>query len=157
MRPDDDLMLGKILKDSGAHQLLLFGNDMVSVEWYSTLSDAQRGFRKNAYAALRYNFPVFVVATLGTLVQCVWPFIAVWTATGEAQLLYGVTIGALLAAYAITCVHARLPVWLTAFYPIAALLQTSMLVIAVGHTLIAGGIDWRGTFYSLDQLKANRV
>lgn len=157
MRPDDDIMLGKILKKSGARTRVFFGQDMVSVEWYASIREATLGFRKNAFAVLNYSVALFLIATLGNLLIGVWPFVAVWLREGPERLLYGVTIAALLAAFAKSCVEQRLPVWLTLLYPLAALLETGMLVVAVSRTLIAGGIDWRGTFYPLDRLRANRV
>ncbi|HEX7937586.1 MAG TPA: glycosyltransferase family 2 protein, partial [Gemmatimonadaceae bacterium] len=157
MRPDDDLMLGKILKQSGAQTRVLFGMEMVGVEWYRDVPEATQGFRKNAYAALNYSFPLFLAAVLGTLVVSVWPFVAVWQTTGVAQALFAVAIVGQLAAYAKTMAEQRLPQRWTLLYPVAALVQTAMLVIAVTRTLVAGGIEWRGTFYPLDQLRANRV
>lgn len=157
MRPDDDLMLGKILKQSGARTRVLFGQNMVSVEWYASLREATIGFRKNAYAALNYNPLLFAGAMVSNLAVGVVPFVAVWFTGGVEQALYVVTIAALLIGFAKVCVEQKLPVALTLFYPIAALLQTAMIAIAVLWTIGAGGIDWRGTFYPLAQLKANRV
>jgi glycosyltransferase involved in cell wall biosynthesis len=157
MRPDDDLMLGKILKQAGAQPRVLFGQGMVGVEWYRGIREATLGFRKNAFAALNYNLMLVVAVLIGNLALCVYPFVAVFLTTGPEQALYGVTIAALLAGYARTAVAQKLPLWLTLLYPVAALLQTGMLAIAVTRTIVADGIDWRGTFYPLDQLKANRV
>lgn len=157
MRPDDDLMLGKILKKSGARPRVLMGPGMVSVEWYASISEATLGFRKNAYAALGYNPALFVFSVFGGVMIGVVPFAGVWLRQGPEQVLYGITVAALLLGFAKTCFEQRLPVWLTLLYPLGAVLQTGMLVIAVSRTLAAGGIEWRGTFYPLDQLKANRV
>jgi len=157
MRPDDDLMLGKILKQSGAQSRVLFGQGMVAVEWYRTIAEATAGFRKNAFTVLNYSVSTFVFATLGNLALCVYPFVAVWMTDGPEQRLHVVTIAALLAAFARNAAAQRLPLWLTLLYPLGAALETGMLVVAVSRTLIAGGIDWRGTFYPLDQLRANRV
>ena len=157
MRPDDDLMLGKILKEAGGQPRVLFGQGMVGVEWYRSLREATQGFRKNAFAVLRYNVLLFAVATLANLALSVYPFVAVFITDGPERVLYGIAVAALLACYARTAAAQHLPLWLTLLYPVAAILQTGMLVIAVLRTLIAGGIEWRGTFYPLDQLKANRV
>ena len=157
MRPDDDLMLAKILKQSGAQPRVLFGLGMVGVEWYRSLGEATLGFRKNAFAVLKYNVLLFVAAALGNLALSVYPFVALGITVGLERVVHGIAVAALLACYARTAAAQKLPLWLTLLYPVAAILQTGMLVIAVSRTLIAGGIDWRGTFYPLDQLKANRV
>jgi len=157
MRPDDDLMLGKLLKAAGARTKLYFAMDLVSVEWYRSIADATRGFRKNSYTVLQYNPIFFAAAVVGTLAQGFLPFIAVWFTNGVTQGLFGVTIAALMAAFARTCIEARLPLWLTLTYPLATLLECGMVVTAVTRTIVAGGIDWRGTFYPLEELKSNRV
>ena len=157
MRPDDDLMLGKMLKRSGAQTRVLFGLGMVGVEWYRSLREATQGFRKNAFAALHYNVLVFAIAAAANLAIGVGPFVGLLWSSGAARVLYGIAVSALLAGYARTAAAQKLPLWLALLYPLAAILQTGMLVIAVSRTIIAGGIDWRGTFYPLDQLKANRV
>jgi glycosyltransferase involved in cell wall biosynthesis len=157
MRPDDDLMLGKILKKAGGQTRLLFGSGMVAVEWYASLGEALLGFRKNAFSVLNYSVALFVLSMIGNVVLNVLPFIAVFFTHGAPQVLNGVVIAALLASFARTAVAHRLPLWLTLLYPVAALVQSAMVVIAVMRTLNAGGIDWRGTFYPLDQLRANRV
>jgi hypothetical protein len=157
MRPDDDLMLGKLLKHSGARQRVLFGQEMVGVEWYRSLSEATRGFRKNAFASLQYNVALFVGAVTVSLVTGVWPFVAVWITSGTTQMLYAVAVAGLLLGFAKTAREQQMPLWLTVLYPIAALIQLGMLTIAVTRTLAEGGIEWRGTFYPLDQLKANRI
>lgn len=157
MRPDDDLMLGKLLKHSGARQRVLFGQEMVGVEWYRSIAEATQGFRKNAFASLQYSVVLFVVLVLLSLVTSVWPFVAVWITSGTTQLLYAVAIAGLLLGFAKTAREQQMPLWLTVLYPIAALIQLGMLTIAVTRTLAAGGIEWRGTFYPLDQLRANRI
>ncbi|MEK7403010.1 MAG: glycosyltransferase family 2 protein [Gemmatimonadota bacterium] len=157
MRPDDDLMLGKLLKHSGARQQVFFGRDQVAVEWYRTLGEATQGFRKNAYAALHYSFALFVGGISISLAVGVWPFAAVWLTTGATQAAYAFAMAALMLGFAKTASEQQMPLWLTLLYPIAALIQLGMLVLAVGRTIIAGGIEWRGTFYPLDQLRANKI
>lgn len=157
MRPDDDLMLGKILRRSGVRQRVLFGVGLVGVEWYRTLREATSGLRKNAFAALRYSVALFLGALVVSLAVGVWPFVAVWVTSGTARLLYAVAAVALMGGYALTAHEQRMPLWLTLLYPVAGLLQIGMVALAVSRTLVAGGIEWRGTFYPLDQLRANRV
>jgi len=57
LRPDDDLMLGKLLKSSGWRLLLAAGDGELSVEWYHSLGELARGFRKNAFAGMHYSPP----------------------------------------------------------------------------------------------------
>lgn len=157
LRPDDDLMLGKLLKTSGHRQILATGEHHVSVEWYRSLGELARGFRKNAFAGLHYSLLLSFVAFVGQLVFGVWPFIAIWMTSGAERGLYAVAAVAQMIAYAGGAFAARTRPWLVVFYPIAAVLFTGIVAAAVGRTVAAGAIEWRGTRYPLDALRANRV
>jgi hypothetical protein len=47
--------------------------------------------------------------------------------------------------------------WYAVGYPLASALFVYILVRTMALNLIQGGIYWRGTFYSLEELKSNRV
>ena len=156
LRPDDDLMIGKLIKRSGFRQIVALGMDEVRVEWYRTLGEAVRGFRKNSYAAVGYNLPLAIGAVAVNWVS-VWPFIAVWITEGVVQALYVTTVLAWMAAFVYHGAVQRLRPWLAPFYPVAALIGGWTIADAVARTLLRGGIEWRGTFYPLAELKRNRV
>src|SRR5690349_15944257 len=96
MRPDDDLMLGKLLKHSGARSRVYFGVEVIGVEWYRSIAEATQGFRKNAYASLQYSTLLFAIGMLTSFMMAVWPFVAVWITTGAVQQLFAVAIVAQL-------------------------------------------------------------
>lgn len=156
LRPDDDLMLGKLIKRAGFRQLVALGLDEIRIEWYRTLGEAARGFRKNSFAVLGYSVPV-AIAVLASNSLAVWPFVAVWTTDGAERALY---LAAALAAVATLWYHGarqRLRPWLAPLYPVAALITTCIIAAAISRTLLRGGIEWRGTFYPLAELRKNRV
>jgi glycosyltransferase involved in cell wall biosynthesis len=157
LRPDDDIMLGKLLKSSGYRQILASGEGEVSVEWYRTLGELARGFRKNAFAGLQYSTTLAIGSVVANLTLGVWPFAAVWLTTGVEQLLYAVAVVAQVSAYAGPAWIQRTRPWLAILYPFAALIFVGILGAAVLRTLRRRGIEWRGTHYSLDELRANRL
>jgi glycosyltransferase involved in cell wall biosynthesis len=157
LRPDDDLMLGLLLKRAGYRQIVAFGEGLISVEWYRTLGEAARGFRKNTFAALRYSLPLASVVLLGNLAFGVWPFVAIGLTGGVERLLYEVAALSLVAGYAGIARVQRSNPLLALLYPVAALCGVAIMAAAVLRTVRRGGIEWRGTFYSLDALRANKV
>jgi glycosyltransferase involved in cell wall biosynthesis len=157
MRPDDDIMLGKLLKRHGHRQLLASADGLVSVEWYRTLRELALGFRKNAFAGMDYSVLRTVGAVLGNAVLCIWPFIAMWTTTGAERGWYATSAVAQMIAYAGPAIVHRTRPWLALLYPIGAVIFVTILAAAVTRTLRRGGIEWRGTFYPLERLRANRV
>ena len=157
MRPDDDLMLGKLLKRAGCRQLLASGEREVSVEWYHSLGELARGFRKNAFAGLHYSVLLTLGAVIGNLLIAVVPFVAVWMTDGREQALYATAALAQVIAYAGPLLRQQSRPWLALLYPLASILFTWILAAAVLRTLRHHGIEWRGTAYSLDELRSNRV
>ena len=156
LRPDDDLMLGKLIKRGGFRQIVATGLDEVRIEWYRTLGEAARGFRKNSFAAVGYSIPVALGAILLNLLA-VWPFIAVWVTQGPERALYAAAALLSVASLAYHGAAQRLRPWLAPFYPVAAVIGAWIIAAAVGRTLLRGGIEWRGTFYPLAELRKNRV
>lgn len=156
LRPDDDLMLGKLIKRGGFRQIVAIGLDEVRIEWYRTLGEAARGFRKNSFAAVGYSIPVAIGAVLLNLLA-VWPFVAVSVTQGPVRALYAAAALLSVACLAYHGAVQRLRPWLAPFYPVAAIVCAWIIAAAVGRTLLRGGIEWRGTFYPLAELRKNRL
>ena len=157
LRPDDDIMLGKLLKSAGLRQLLADGSDSIHVEWYRSLGEMARGLRKNAFAGLNYSVGLAAFGLLATLALAVWPFLAVWLSDGTTQALYATAAIAQMLGYSGAAFTKRSRPWLALLYPVAALLFEWIVAAAVLRTLRHRGIEWRGTFYSLDELRTNRI
>lgn len=157
LRPDDDIMLGKLLKREGFRQLLASADGVVRVEWYRNLRELSHGFRKNAFAGMNYSAWRAVGAAAGGAALCVWPFIAVWITSGAERGWYAAAAVAQMIAYAGPAFVHRSRPWLALLYPVAAVIFVTILLAAVVRTLRRGGIEWRGTFYPLARLRANRV
>ncbi len=157
MRPDDDMKLGKLVKKHGLHQDFLLGTDMIFVEWYASVRALVEGLMKNAFSGVEYNLLAVVAASVAQLVFSVWPFAAVFIVAGPAKWMYLASALLILLVCAFSA-HAQRIGWAFGLgYPLACLMFLYILWKATLRTLINGGIDWRGTFYSLDDLKKNRV
>lgn len=155
LRPDDDLKLGKAAKLTGARQDLASGEGVLTVEWYRNLPEAWVGLRKNALAGLDYRAWLFGAALVVTLLVYVWPFVALFVTTGLTRAAYLACY--LLAALAYANVSRRHRPWLAPAVPLAAILMLAAMGAAITRTLRRGGIEWRGTFYPLAELKRNVI
>jgi glycosyltransferase involved in cell wall biosynthesis len=157
MRPDDDMKLGKLVKKHGLRQDFAFGAGQVSVEWYGSVREAVHGLRKNAFAGVEYRLWAVAGSTVALLLLFVLPFPAALLATGWTRLLFALAAGLVLAMYAGTAREQGAPVWQAALFPVACLLFLAALWNSTLYTLRRGGIEWRGTHYALEALRANRV
>lgn len=156
MRPDDDLKLAKLLKKGRYKSDFLFGTDLLSVEWYHSFGELRAGLMKNFFAVFQYNVALVLAACLGQFVVFVWPFIAVFCTHGITRALYGAVVAAAIAAYLTAAAVMRNRAWMCVSLPLAGLLVIYLILRAAFLTLRNDGINWRGTHYSLDQLRANR-
>lgn len=157
MRPDDDLKLGKLVKKHRLRQGFVMGAALVSVEWYHSLGEVVRGLRKNAFAGTDYRVWMVLLATALHLALFVWPFLAVFVLGGTAGLLNTAAVVLVLLMYAGAAYHQRLPVWRGVAVPLASVLFLVVLWNSMRYTLSHRGIEWRGTHYPLEELRANRV
>ena len=156
MRPDDDLKLGKLIKKNGYRQELLFGRGMLQVEWYSSVRELSRGLMKNMFAGVDYRISAVLVGTMVVL-SGVWPFAAVLLTDGVTRI---VNLAIVLLIWGMCWQSARLTSlrpWFGLGFPLGALFFVYIQWKAMLTAFVSNGIDWRGTHYPLEELKANKV
>ena len=157
MRPDDDIKLGKLLKKQGYHQEMMFGSGMMHVEWYSSVREMIDGLMKNSFSGVEYSIAAGIAAGFALLLGLVWPFLGVFLTRGDARLL---NLGVCLVLLFITADSNHfhgLPRWYAFGLPLGGALFAYVLWKAMLRTLREGGIRWRGTYYPLAKLKANKI
>ena len=157
MRPDDDLMLGRIIKRNGYRQDFADGTDEMSVPWYGSVREMTVGLEKNLFSAADYRVWIIVISSLITLMFNVAPFLMVFVAPGISRLLFGGSVAILLLASLGAAHRLQLPRRSAFLFPFAVLLLLFVQWRATWLTLRQQGIRWRDTFYPLAELKANRV
>jgi hypothetical protein len=157
MRPDDDMKLGKLVKKHGLRQDFVIGADAVSVEWYATVGEAVHGLRKNGFAGVDYRISLVLLATVSQLLLFIWPFLAVFVVPGIARIPYVVAVAVILVLFAGMAREQKVPAWCGLLFPLASMMFIVVVWNAMLYALIHRGIEWRGTHYPLDELRANRV
>ena len=157
MRPDDDLKLGKIIKQSGHRQDLVDGGGMIAVDWYHSLGELIRGLEKNSFSAIEYSAPAVVFVTLSMLTLNVWPFVAVFVVPGPVRWIYVAVCLALWFMAWLMAFGMRAPHSCALAFPLAALLMVYIQWRTMLLNYWQDGIRWRDTHYSLAELRANKV
>lgn len=157
LRPDDDLKLGKILKQQGYRQRLVYGDGFIGVEWYASVREMVVGLEKNVFAGFDYQPWRVLGAVLFLVGAVVWPYLALFLTSGATLGVYavGVILLSLIVADGLR-LHGYRPWQALGFAPAAGLLAFIFLRAMILN-LVRGGITWRGTFYPLDELRRNRV
>lgn len=157
MRPDDDMKLGKLVKQHGFRQDVLNGYGHIQVAWYSSLPHMIGGLMKNAFAGLDYRLDVVLAGCAGQLLMFVWPVLALGMTSGLLWWLNLTLVGLMLLIGWNNARHFQLPRSTVFSLPFAACIIVYILLRASLGTLSQGGIYWRDTFYPLEQLRKNRL
>jgi glycosyltransferase involved in cell wall biosynthesis len=157
IRPDDDLKLGQVIKQNGYKQRFLSGVNQLWVEWYPSLKEAVKGLEKNTFAGFNYSLAVTVFAVTTIVISHFLPIFTLFSTDHTVQLLSAIFLMIFLALYGVTIVKmTSYSLWKLAVYPITTVIFLYSTIRAVAITYIKGGIEWRGTFYSLKELRGKQ-
>lgn len=149
----DDMMLGELVKQAGFRQRCVFGRDLLRLRWVVGTFGMVRGLTKNFFAILRFNLLFAIVAICGVLFINVGAFVGVWLAHGWAVIGYGVALLSIAAMYSGMASMSDISPLYFFLHPIGTLLFAFAMLRSMVVTLAQGGVEWRGTFYSLQELK----
>lgn len=157
LRPDDDMKLGKVVKKGGFRQEVLYGRGLLEVEWYSSVREVISGLEKNAFSGTDYRVGYALWGAFFYLLCGVWPWVGLVATSGPTRLLNGAVVLLVTLIFADTArFHGARP-WHAAGFPLCAGFFSWIIVRTLILNLVRGGITWRGTFYSLAELKKNRI
>jgi len=157
LRPDDDIKLGKIIKMNGYRQDVVYAPDFLAVEWYASLKEVVKGLEKNAFSGADYHIPLVLCGSLFHLLCSIWPFLAIFVTDGAVLSLYLATVGLITVTFVDSARFHHAKAWHVVGYPLSTALFVYILLRTMLLNLVQGGIYWRGTFYALQELKANKV
>jgi len=157
MRPDDDVKLGKLVKNHGYSQEMLYAPRLMRVPWYASFREVVVGLEKNAFSGVDYKVWMIVLSSAIALIMHVWPFVAVFVTSGVTQWLNVAIVACLLVLCLDAAVHYRYRWWCAFAFPLTVLVFVFIQWRAMLLTIRNDGISWRDTHYPLAELKENEV
>lgn len=157
LRPDDDLKLGKIIKQAGFSQRLVYGTGLIRVEWYASIRELVLGLEKNVFAGTDYRLWLAMSGVLFQLVASLWPYLALAVTEGATLAVYCAIVAVISLIVADGARFHGFSAWYALGFPLTAGLFTLIILRTVICNLTQQGITWRGTFYPLSELRKNQV
>lgn len=157
LRPDDDIKLGKILKLSGFRQEVRHAPEALSVTWYATVPEFVRGLEKNVLAGLDYRGALALAGLAALLAMETLPWVVLAAGDPAARAVAALAIILRVALMAAILRVAKGPVAAALLEPFAALVFVYACTRSILLAYARGGVFWRGTFYSLAELRRNEV
>jgi hypothetical protein len=153
----DDMKLGKLVKNAGFRQRNVFGADLISIRWARGAMGVVNNLTKNFFAILSFQpWRTFVSAFVLGFLNLV-PFLGVIFAHGWARLPYAVALASIFLIYVGMAWHSEVRPYYFVLHPVSTTLFIYTLLLSMCQTLRNDGVIWRGTRYSLDELKRGMV
>ncbi len=157
LRPDDDLKLGENIKKSGGRPDAVYGINQIGLEWYTSVKEFVAGLMKNTFSVFDYNLlKVIITGVTPILLLLVLPlpFLLIWGTETALMMAAGILLSQLVL---FTWPGGmRTYWWYALMVPAAGALLIYILLKAAITTIRQGGIYWRESFYSLQELKKAR-
>jgi glycosyltransferase involved in cell wall biosynthesis len=148
----DDLRFGWKVKRAGFSQLIVVGPGLVRIRWINGVMSVVRLTEKNGFAVYRYKMWLLLLACLGLAVEAFLPLAAL--ATGGWASAAGLVIyAAIFVVYAANRRVTQVSPWLVVFFAPATVIVVFAFLRSMVLTLARTGVDWRGTRYSLAELR----
>jgi cellulose synthase/poly-beta-1,6-N-acetylglucosamine synthase-like glycosyltransferase len=149
----DDLSLGRRVKQHGLRQRMVVGPELVRLRWAHSAVGIMLNLEKNFFALMRFRLSLTIIACLLTIIMSVGPFVGLILAPGLARLPFALAVIAIAALYATFSRWIRIAPLYFALHPLAAVVVAATMLNSALHAIINQGIIWRGTKYSLKQLR----
>lgn len=157
MEVADDVKLGKLLKQKGFVTDILAAWPELSVRWQKGFRGVVNGLEKNGFAGSDYRLGRTTYRVVAVMLLAVLPIVGAVFAPGLWRLPYALWWASEVAVLAMAARQQRFSWTVGLAFPIAAF----GVAFAVGRstllTLWRRGIIWRGTFYSLRELRQGVV
>jgi len=153
----DDMKLGKVVKESGYAQRNVFGDDLITVRWAKGAMGVVNNLTKNSFAILSFQWWRVLLSVAALLFLNLFPFIGVVSAHGWARLPYAVALFSMFSIYVGMSWRSSIPPYYFLLHPVSTILFAYTMLRSMLLALWRGGVIWRGTKYSLKELKAGLV
>jgi hypothetical protein len=149
----DDIKLGETVKKSGLRQDVTFGPGLVTLRWAVGAAGVVANLEKNLFAFLQFRISLVLLVCATTSFLCIGPFAGLLFATGWARTPFALSVALLALAYTYAGRYMDSSPWLFLTCPIAAIVFAYATLQSAFIALRDGGVTWRGTKYSLKELK----
>jgi glycosyltransferase involved in cell wall biosynthesis len=153
----DDMKLGKVVKRAGFAQRNVFGGDLISIRWAHGAFGIVNNLTKNFFAVLSFQSWRTLLSAVALAFINLGPFLGIWLAHGWARLPHAIALGSIFLIYLGMSWRSSVPPYYFFLHPVSTAMFTYTLLRSMFLTLWNDGIVWRGTKYSLEELRKGMV
>jgi len=155
----DDGGVGLMIHNAGGKSALLDSNGLLLFFLYPTLKEAIRGLEKNAFAGFAdYNFLKASIMVLKMWLIAFFPFIAAIITGNYILFLVALFFYSILPALSTQLIKSGVKIkpLIASSLPLGYFFISLGVLNSMLKAMRNGGLRWRDTFYSLDELRKGR-
>lgn len=157
----DDLLLGRLMKQSGGRSKVVSGKKCLKVRWNIGLRGLMEGLEKNSFAAFDYSLPRVAVGTLVlisvTMVPILTPVFTGLSGEGVLASLAALAGFGVWSVFIVLYGLASYPTGASWLYfitlPAGVFLMLWTILRSALLYYVRGGVKWRGTVYKQVEVK----
>lgn len=153
----EDMKLGKLVKKYGLTQRCAFGPGLLPWRWGRGALGLSRNLTKNMFSLLQFRWGKSIGALLLLLALNFLPLAGVIWAPRWAKIPYAIALFSIAGIHIGMSRRTEVPWWTFLFYPLSALMMAATLIRSMLHAARNHGVVWRGTRYSLEELRKGWV
>jgi glycosyltransferase involved in cell wall biosynthesis len=153
----DDITLGKRLKQEGYKQDALLASRHLELAWLEGVKGFVKGLEKNAFAGLQFSIAQLLLVTALIVFFIATPYMGALVFRDARIYGYLTAVLAMHAGFGIQASGHRDGWRVAPALPVVACIFLWTLWHSALVTLRQGGIRWRDTFYSLNDLKRRPI
>lgn len=157
MEPVDDMGVGVMMKNAGARTHFAIADKDLSLGWYHSIAAMFKGLEKNLFGAgPGYSVVklIFQLIPLWALVAA--PFLAFYSDNIWLISLASIAIFLYLAFSVFFIRKKQSETFSLLLFPLGLILISLMMIWAAFKCVKNNGIDWRGTHYSIEELRTGQ-
>jgi cellulose synthase/poly-beta-1,6-N-acetylglucosamine synthase-like glycosyltransferase len=152
----DDMKLGKVIKNAGFRQRVVLGN-LIEIRWAHGARGVVNNLTKNFFAVMSFQVWRAVGGSIAVAILNLAPFLGVIFAPSWTRVAYGTALLSMFGLYAGIWRRDEISPWYFFLHPISTVLFIYTILRSMCVTLWNGGVEWRGTFYPLRELRRGLV
>jgi glycosyltransferase involved in cell wall biosynthesis len=147
----EDLTLGRRVKRAGLRQRVATYPGAICLHWAAGVRGILSGMTKNIFAVFRFRPALLLAAAAAIAVGSIGPVCFLpMPGTRVAGLM---ALASVAGLYALLSRTNGISFSYAALFPIGAALVVYTMLRSMAITMRRGGVDWRGTFYPLAELR----
>ncbi len=149
----EDIAVARRIKAHGLRQRFVYGLNLVRVHWAAGVPGLIGVMTKNTFAATNYHISLLLLGCIWLWFFTIGPFVAL--ALHPTGIPNALTIVAIGYGYFLLSRLSGRSTWNFLLAPFAAAVFIFILLRSMFTTVRQGGVEWRGTFYPLAELRRN--